>query len=436
MEKQIEFSPEHIILDNGMTLLYSRNDRLPIVSLSAFVLAGSDRNPPDRPGLASLTSRLIDEGSENYSALQLAGMIESVGGSFSTFSQRELSGISLQLQSPYLEMGLELLAEMLCRPAFPQDRVELEKRKVLSHLRAMEDDPHTVGSRLLNQVIFSGTPFEHPVLGTRESIRALNRSAIQEFHSTAYAPENSILAVVGNFKTETLIGAMNNSFSKWTNQRFSQFTLPPLQRQAEPVHTEYQMRKKQLNILIGHLGITRTHPDFHALQALDVILGGGPGFTSRIPRRLRDEQGLAYSTYSDISGSSGLYPGRFVAYISTSPRNRNKALEGLLSEIETICKQGISEEELQTAQDFLTGNFVFEFQSNSNVARFLLGTHVYGLGFDYPNRYRRIISSLTAEEIARVARLHLDTVNYTTVIVGPAARGGRRVPIKTERRQV
>jgi zinc protease len=436
MEKQIEFSPERIVLDNGLTLLYSRNQRLPLLSLNAFVLAGSDRNPLHRPGLASLTSRLIDEGTEKYSALELAGMIENVGGSFSTFTQRELSGISLQLRSPHLEMGLELLSEMLCRPVFPADRVELEKRKVLSHLRAMKDDPHTVGSNLLNQVIFSNLPFQFPVLGTRESVRAMSRPALQDFHATAYAPENCILTVVGDFETDALIEAVHDSFSAWTNPRFCSSDLPALERQTEPVRKEHPMRKKQLNILIGHLGVSRTDPDFHALQVLDVILGSGPGFTSRIPRKLRDEQGLAYSTYSDIASSSGLYPGRFVAYISTSPANRQKALDGLLSEIESVVTQGVSEEELQTAQDFLTGNFVFEFQSNAQVARFLLGTQIYGLGADYPSRYPRIISSLTTEEIARVARLHLDTVNYTTVIVGPTNRKGRQVPKKTERRLV
>jgi zinc protease len=436
MEKQIEFSPQRTLLENGLTLLYSRNDKLPLLSINAFVLAGSDRNPPERPGLASLTSRLIDEGTEKYSALQLAGMIENVGGSFSTFSQRELSGISLQLQSPHLEMGLQLLAEMLCRPVFPEDRVKLEKRKVLSHLRAMEDDPHTVGSRLLNEVVFSNTPFRYPVLGTRESIRALDKSAIQEFHWSGYAPENCILTVVGSFETDSLIEAVNNSFAAWKNDHFRQFTLAPLERQTGAVTTQHAMRKKQLNILIGHLGIPRSHADFHALQVLDVILGGGPGFTSRIPRKLRDEQGLAYSTYSDIASSSGLYPGRFVAYISTSPGNRKKALDGLLFEIQNIREQGVTEEELQTAQDYLTGNFVFEFQSNAQVARFLLGTHIYGLGFDYASRYTRIINSITKEDIARVARLHLDTVNYTTVMVGPISRGDGRVPTKTERRLV
>jgi zinc protease len=178
-----------------------------------------------------------------------------------------------------------------------------------------------------------------------------------------------------------------------------------------------------VHILLGHLGIRRKNPDFVVLQVLDVILGSGPGFTSRIPRRLRDEQGLAYTTYSDITGSSGIYPGRFAAYICTSPENRETALTGLLNEIRDLVEHGISQEELETAQDYLTGSFVFDVQSNALVARFLLSVELFGLGMDYLDRYPDMIRRVTREDVERVARLYLDTVNYTTVIVGPSYPG-------------
>jgi zinc protease len=151
-----------------------------------------------------------------------------------------------------------------------------------------------------------------------------------------------------------------------------------------------------------------------------VVLGSGPGFTSRIPRKLRDEQGLAYSTYADITSSSGIYPGRFAAYISTSPENRDRALEGLHAEVEDAVAHGVTEDELLTAQDYLTGSFVFELQSNYLVARFLAAIELFGLGWDFPRRYPEMVLGVTVEDVNRVARTHLDTVNYTTVIVGPA----------------
>src|SRR5436853_3671826 len=121
------------------------------------------------------------------------------------------------------------------------------------------------------------------------------------------------------------------------------------------------MPAQQLNIYLGHLGISRRNPDYYALQVLDTILGGGAGFTARIPQRLRDEMGLAYTTFASITATAGLDPGKFLAYIGTSPDNMKLAIEGLLNEIRRIVDEPVSAEELQDAQDFLTGSFVFAF---------------------------------------------------------------------------
>jgi zinc protease len=178
------------------------------------------------------------------------------------------------------------------------------------------------------------------------------------------------------------------------------------------------MPKEQSSIFLGHLGIERTHPDFYTLQVVDIILGGGPGLTSRIPKQLRDNQGLAYSAYSDLTSSSGLYPGLFTAYICTSPEKREKALRGLQAEITNLVEDGVTEQELEIAKDFLIGNFAFEFQGNSSIARYLLASELFQLEEDYPSRYRETVRAVTSSEADRVARQYLDTVNYTTVIVG------------------
>ncbi len=405
--------------DSGLLVLVSENDRLPLLSLNAFVVAGADQNPLGRSGLAALTCRLLDEGTEKRTASQIAEAVENAGASLSTFSDRELSGISLDGCAADLEMGLDLVMEMLTSPIFQEDRFLLERGKVTDRIRAMDDDPRAVGTHRLNYCIYRGTPLQDPVLGTRESVAALTVDEVKTFHSQHYAPQNTVLVVVGSVRASDVFAKVAERFSNWSNDRFRRNKIPVMRRQSEPILDEYSMPIEQANIFIGHLGVSRDNPDYHRLQVLDVILGGGPGFTSRIPRKLRDEQGLAYSTYSDISGSSGIYPGRFLAFISTSPENRQKALQGLLMEVESIVEKGVSKEELATAQDFLTGSFVFEFQSNSSVARFLLAAELFQLGEDYPERYPKIIGSIDCEQVHQVARQYLDTINYTTVVVGP-----------------
>ncbi len=428
-DRRFEF--RRVSLDNGLILLLSENRQIPLVSVNAFAIAGADQNPLEQPGLALLTSRLIDEGTERFSGEEISELVEDVGGSLSTYSQRELTGLSLQLGTSYLDLGLDLVEQMICHPSFPEDRFRLERRKVLSHLRSIKDDPSAVASNLFNSLIYPESPLQYPVLGTVDSVKRLAVGDLQCFHRQKYAPQNLIVVIVGDFETRRVIEGVQRRFGDWRNSAFIRTSAGVLKRQDRPLSAGRTMKKEQVNILLGHLGIPRRHPDYYVLQVMDIILGSGPGFTSRIPRRLRDELGLAYQTYSDISSSSGLYPGRFAAFISTSPENRQKALDGLLFEIENLLKNGVTSDEVDVAADYLTGNFVFEFQSNAHIARFLLLSELFDLGPDYLEAYPRIIRRITPEQVTEVARLYLDTVNYTTVIVGP--EDGRRQKLRNRR---
>lgn len=410
-------------LDNGLILLISENHKLPLVSINAFVLAGMDQNPPDRPGIAALTSRLLPEGTQSYEAHEIYGSIENTGGNLTTFSDQDLSGISLNTFSQELGLGLDLLREILARPTFPEDRFLMERQKVVSQLQAMGDDPQTVAANRLRRLIYQGSPLRYPVLGTQESVSDLDFHELRQFHLEKYSPQNTILVIVVAVDEEDVLSQSVERFSTWQNPHYSRSQISPLERQNTPIKDEFFMETEQITIFLGHLGVTRDNPDYYTLQVMDTILGSGPGFTSRIPRRLRDQEGLAYSTYSSITDSSGIYPGSFVAVISTSPENRQKALDGLSFEIENLLLNGVTSEELIQAKNFLTGSLVFEFQSDADVAQFLLKTELFNLGEDYPEQYSRIIGDIDCEDVNRVAHRYLDTVNYTTVVVGPSQNG-------------
>lgn len=407
-------------LANGLTVLLSSNDKIPMIYVNAFSTVGTVDNPEDKAGLISFLARMLDEGTENYSHLRIADTIESLGGELNTFSNRELSGLSLGLLSQHLEKGLELASDMLQHPTFPPRRMELEREKVLTQIRSSLDNPQAVASNTFNEVVYQGTPLAKPTSGTIESIRSVSRSDLVSFHRRHIVPRRSILCVVGSFDTDRTLRAIERHFGKWSNPP----DVPPpvrlrLRRQTQPIAREVHLDKEQFNILVGHLGVVRSNPDYYALQLLDVILGSGPGFTSRIPERLRDRMGLAYTTYSDISGSAGLYPGRFVAFISTSPQNRELALRALREEISAVIDRGVSRRELDNAKSYLTGSFVFDFQSNAHIARFLVAAELFDLGYDYLAKYPRLIRSVTARRVSTVARKYLDAVNCTTVVVGP-----------------
>jgi len=184
-------------------------------------------------------------------------------------------------------------------------------------------------------------------------------------------------------------------------------------------------QKEQVNIYIGQVGIDRRNPDYYKLLVFDTVLGSSPGFTSRIPRILRDEQGLAYSTFSNITGSARLDPGRFVAYIGTSPENLDRALSGMRREIVRIVSERASATEVEGAKAYLTGSFVFDFQTNSQIATFLVDAETYGLGFDYLEKYPAMINAVTVDDVLGVARKYLDPGRMATVVVGPVDEHGK-----------
>lgn len=422
--------PQSIVREkqaNGMVWIACSNRRVPLISLNFFLLAGKDQNPDRLPGLATMTSRLLNEGSRNFPGLRFSEEIEKIGVEFSSFVEREITGVSLQFLPEHLEPAVMLLAEMVRRPEFSSRRFEQERARVQNHVRSLEDDPQVVCSQLFNFAIYEGSPLQHPTLGTLESLQAMSLDDLKKFHRGQYSPERSCLIGVGDLDAERLFSICRRHFADWSNPETESLRTFRFQRQSTPKFVERRMDKEQTVIYLGHLGVPREHPDFYALQVLDAILGGGPGFASRIPRLLRDELGLAYSTFSDLTGSSGIHPGRFVAFISTSPENARRAVSELSRQIERIRSAPVDEEELAVAQEFLTGSFVFEFQSNGNLARFLLNRELFGLPVDFPSRYPEWIRQITRKRILQVARRHLDAVNYTLVVVGPTGANGHPV---------
>jgi len=407
------------VLPNGVVLLISPNSKIPIAHVNVVVRCGTADNPPHRSGLASLMARMLDEGTSRYTHQQIAQIIENLGGSLGTFSSRELSGVSVMVLSKDLLQGFELAHAVATDPSFPEERLKVEREKVLNQIRSTADNPQIVASNEFNRIVYQHHPVGEPILGELESIGEVTTSELREFHARTFASDNTIVAVVGDVDPEVCSAWLAEKFSAWQTPDQRPTEYPELKRLSQKVKREITLPKEQVNIYLGHLGVTRSDPDYYALQVMDVVLGGGPGFTSRIPAKLRDQQGLAYATYSDISGTAGIFPGRFAAFISTSPRNRDVAVEGLLHEIKLLVEEGITDQELSDAQSYLTGSFVFDFQSNGHVARFLLSAEIFGLGFDYLDRYPEIIGEISKRDVNRVARDHLDAENYAMVVAGP-----------------
>src|SRR6058998_2996899 len=324
------------VLCNGLKVLLVENPSIPTVSLNASVMAGARYDPETKAGLAIMVSRLLDEGTETRTSFEIADAIESVGGAIEADGSFERVVVSAGVLNKDVPLGLELLADLLIRPIFPQEYVDKEKERTLAEILSAKDRPQVVAGWAFNELVYQDHPLHRPSHGYPETVERIERNDLLDFHEKYFLPNNVVLAVVGDFRVSELLPKIQDTFGSWRPRPIVFPTYPEPVRQSGKRTKFIRMPAQQLNIYLGHLGVQRTNPDYYALQVLDTILGAGAGFTARIPQRLRDELGLAYTTFASITMTAGLDPGRFIAFIGTSPENMKLAIEGLVNEIRRI----------------------------------------------------------------------------------------------------
>lgn len=412
------------VLANGLTLLLVENSTIPAIAINASVLTGARNEAEEKAGLAIMVSRLLDEGTRTRTSLEIAEAIESTGGGIDTDGSFERLVVSSTVLKKDRDLALELVADLLINPIFPEEFVSKEKERTLSEIASAQDRPQVIAGWQFNELIYQQHPLHRPSHGYPHTVEGLTREDLLDFHQRFFLPNNAILSIVGDFRIPEIVPAVERFFGEWRPGTVPVVEIPRPTRQVGRRSKYLTMAAQQLNIYLGHLGIERKNPDFYALQVLDTILGGGAGFTARIPQKLRDEMGLAYSTYASITSTAGLDPGRFIAYIGTSPENLALATQGLLTEIRRIIEEPVTATELQDAKDFLTGSFVFAFESSAQIARFLIHAEIYSLGFDFIDRYPQYIRAITAADITRVAGEYLDCGNYSLAVAGPVDERG------------
>ncbi|MBI4863472.1 MAG: insulinase family protein [Candidatus Riflebacteria bacterium] len=400
---------------------------LPVVALQATVQGDRRFDPEDRAGLAEFTGKMLQEGCEGKSSYDIASAIEAVGGTLESDDE----GITAQGLSRDLPLLLDIVSGCLSTPTFPADRVAHIKAKTMAEIESDEDDPATVGSRAFHELVYEGHPYHHPSVGYKRTVQAITRDDLVAHHGRTYSPTGTLLAIVGEVDPLAIRSQVEKAFGRWKPREVSLAKVPAIERQAGPKLRAIFMDKEQLNIYLGHLGVRRSNPDYYSLQVMDNILGTSPGFADRMSRILRDEMGLAYHVRANITGTSGLEPGAFTAYIGTSPRNRRTSVEEMTRLIREICEVPVSPAELKDAKDYLTGSFVFKFETASQLASFLVDAERYQLGDDYLARYPELINEVSVADVTRVARQYLAPGAFSTVIVGPVdEKGELKAPAK------
>ncbi|MFL5244714.1 MAG: M16 family metallopeptidase [Gemmataceae bacterium] len=413
---------QRVVLPNGLVLLLLENHRLPILVAQAAVRHVSLLEPEAKAGLAALMGSLLDEGTAKHTSAQIAETIEDVGGKLDLNS----GGGSVRVLAPNRLLGLKLLLECLSQPNFPKDAVAREKAQQLSVIDDMELRPEAKAEQVFHQLVFGKHPAGRPALGTRKTVEPLTRADCVAFHKELFVPNNTILAVVGDFNSKEVIDEITKLSADWKKADLPKPNPPEVTKPKEYTERILTMPDAaQLHVYIGHVGIRRNDPDYHKLLVMDYVLGTGPGFTDRLSSKLRDRAGLAYEVSGNITATAGEEPGLFNCYVGTDPKNFDKVRKMILAEIKLIRDTKPTKEEVEDAKKYLLGNLPFQLTTIGRVAGQLVSVERLGLGLDYLEKYRRAVAAVTPEEIQEVARKHLDPDHLILTAAGAVSAEGK-----------
>ena len=407
-------TPKRTVLSNGMVLLTSEQRTLPMVSIELLVDAGSAHESANQAGLANLTAKLLTYGTKGQNAVQINETLDFIGASLETGCGQDTASLSVTVLKKDLPTGLDLLADVLTQPTFPQAEIDRQKQAVIATIRANEENPGAVAAKAFAAALFPQSPYGRPVEGTEASVKSLQQKNLQDFFARYYRPNRTIVAIVGDVSEQEIAPLLSNALRGWEKGEPSAPPTAPVNI-GPPKLVRVNKELTQANIAMGHGGVARGNPDYYAIQVMNYILGGG-GFSSRAMDSIRNERGLAYSVYSFFAAEKS--HGTFEFVMQTKNETATEAIRIATDEMRRIREQLVSDQELNDAKDYLIGSFPLRFDTNRKVASFLAQVEYFEIGLDYPDRYPNLIRGVTREDVLRVARQYLQPDKLITVIVG------------------
>jgi zinc protease len=405
-----------VVLKNGMVVYILEDPTLPLVNIELLVRTGSYLEPAGKEGLASLTgSQIRRGGTRTLTAEQLDEKLDFLAANVST-SIGETSGrANFNSLRDTLDDSLKVFVEMLKEPRFQEDRLALAKEQALQQMKKRNDESEDIESREWNVLLYGEGHFTNRFT-TPASLQSISRTDLVDFHRKYFHPANMIAAVSGSFSRATMIQKLEAAFAGWPG---TAATVPPVPSEIQTATPGIYRIQKDVNqgrVSIGLPSVRRGDPDAYALEVMNEILGGS-GFTSRIMKTVRSDEGLAYSAGSGLRPGI-YYPGVFRAEFQSKSRSVAYATQLVLQEIKKIREQPVSAEELDTIKRNLIETFPSTFNSKAQTAGIFAADEYTRRDPTYWQTYRDRIKAVTAADVQRVAQKYLAPDKMVVLVVG------------------
>jgi len=411
--------PERFRLSNGLTVLYSERPGLPLVAANLVLHAGSGVNPVDRPGLASMTARMLQQGTTTRSALQIADRAADLGATLNSGAGTDTTGVSTRSLSRNFPDALELLADVALHPSFPQAEIERVRSERLTGIVQEKDEPFALAMRVLTSALYGPRhTYGYPDSGTTESIKAISREDVEHFWQQNYFPDDAALVVTGNIKLASLKPLLEKRFGAWKAGR----PAPPALGSPETTDAKLILVDRpgapQTTLVCFSRGLARSTPDYAPVEVMNTDLGGL--FSSRINMNLREAHGYTYGAGSFFNYHRAAGP--FVVFSDVRTDATAPATSEVFNELRRMRETQMTPAELLLSKDSIARSLPGRFERGTAAAATFAELFTYDLPLDYYSSLPDRINAVTIEQAQAMAKKYIQPEKMIVLAVGDRAK--------------
>jgi len=408
-------TPKRFTMPNGLQVYLVESHNLPVVAANLVLRSGSAADPKDTPGLAGFTASMLDEGTESMDALAIANRMYALGASLSTGSSADASNASVRSLKQNARAAMDVLGDVVLRPAFPAKEVDRIRNDRLTSLLQQRDQPFQTAIRVMNASLYGPAhPYGHTALGTEESLKKISRDDLVSFYKGAYGPKNAALVMVGDVTEAEAKKLAADVFGSWKGDGGAAPIPPEGATATSRVIIVDKPESPQTAVLAGQVGVARSNPDYEKLDVMNTVLGGM--FSSRINLNLREDKGYSYGAFSFIGQNRGVGPvmaGAAVRADATGP-----SIDEILKEVARMRDAGVTDDELKMAKDSMVRSLPANFETTFSTAGTLAQIYMYDLPLDYYQAFPARVEAMTKDDVGAVAKKYLTPDRMLIVAVG------------------
>ena len=399
-------------LPNGLTVITEVMDHVRSVSVGIWIKTGSRREAPKINGITHFIEHMLFKGTTSRSAEDIAREVDSIGGHLDAFTAKECVCYSTKVLDDKLPKVMGILGDMVLHPRFESTDLMKEQGVILEELKMDEDNPDHLVHEIFTQSFWKGHAIGRPILGTKETIKALDRKALLHYYQRCYEPANMLVSAAGNLSHRKLVSLVSKIFSGM--KRGKPEDIGPAPETHSRVILRHKKHLEQVHICLGVPAYPLSHERRYACYLLNTILGGG--MSSRLFQNIRERQGLAYAVFSELSPCRDT--GCLSIYAGTSRESANRVVESVMHEFSDLKTRTVPAEELRRAKDHLKGSLMLSLESTTSRMSNLARQEIYFGRFFSLDEIANRIEKVTAEEVSTVANEFFQPQRIAMTVVG------------------